>query len=148
MYSLFFVLSIVMFNLFFMNLFVGVVIDTFNKEKELLSRNHELTDDEREWVNTFIMILKSVPIKKVQIDGKHYIRKRIYDLVEKPFFEYFILSCILLNTAVLSLTWYMQDEIWEEQTYKVNMVFNVIFTLECILKLIAYRLKYFKDGWN
>jgi hypothetical protein len=42
----------------------------------------------------------------------------------------------------------MQDEIWDIYTYKVNMLFNVIFTIECVLKLFAYRLKYFKDGWN
>jgi hypothetical protein len=37
-------------SLLFLNLFVGVVIETFNKEKETLSLNKELKDGERDWI--------------------------------------------------------------------------------------------------
>jgi hypothetical protein len=41
----FFMISIILFSLFFLNLFVGVVIDTFKREKDILSRNSELNVD-------------------------------------------------------------------------------------------------------
>ena len=46
----FFIAFIVVGSLFILNLFVGVVIDTFNNEKELLGKNHLLTETQREWI--------------------------------------------------------------------------------------------------
>lgn len=40
----FFIAFIIVGSLFILNLFVGVVIDTFNNEKELLGKNHLLTE--------------------------------------------------------------------------------------------------------
>jgi len=42
-WSLFFVFFIIVGNFFVLNLFVGVVISTFNREKELLGKNFLLT---------------------------------------------------------------------------------------------------------
>lgn len=36
----------------------------------------------------------------------------------------------------------------EEILYWINVVFIVIFTTECILKIIALRRHYFSIGWN
>lgn len=47
---LLFVALIMILSLLFLNLFVGVVIETFNKEKETLSLNKELKDGERDWI--------------------------------------------------------------------------------------------------
>jgi hypothetical protein len=42
-WSLFFILFIIVGNFFVLNLFVGVVVSTFNREKELLGKNFLLT---------------------------------------------------------------------------------------------------------
>jgi hypothetical protein len=47
---LLFIVLIMILSLLFLNLFVGVVIETFNKEKETLSLNKELKDGERDWI--------------------------------------------------------------------------------------------------
>lgn len=44
-WSLFFILFILFGNFLILNLFVGVVVSTFNKEKELLGKNFLLTDN-------------------------------------------------------------------------------------------------------
>jgi hypothetical protein len=31
---------------------------------------------------------------------------------------------------------------------KVNLVFAIIYTIECIIKLIVFKKNYFMDGWN
>jgi Ion transport protein len=31
---------------------------------------------------------------------------------------------------------------------QVNLVFTIIFTSEIVIKLIGYKLRYFKDSWN
>ena len=46
----FFIAFIIVGSLFVLNLFVGVVINTFNSEKERLGRNHLLTPVQVEWI--------------------------------------------------------------------------------------------------
>jgi voltage-dependent calcium channel T type alpha-1G len=49
-WTYFFIAFILFGSLFIMNLFVGVVIDTFNKENDKLKKNELLTIQQREWV--------------------------------------------------------------------------------------------------
>ena len=55
---------------------------------------------------------------------------------------------IMANTALLAFNWYMQGEEFETPILIVNYCFVTIFTIEAIIKLIAQRCLYFKDGWN
>lgn len=41
-----------------------------------------------------------------------------------------------------------QNEEKEMILYYINLIFIVIFTAECVLKLIALRYYYFSVGWN
>jgi ABC-type glycerol-3-phosphate transport system permease component len=105
----FFLTSIILFSLFFLNLFVGVVIDTFKREKDILSRNNELNSEQREWISIYTMILSSSPQLKFKNTGNYVVDKCRY-ISQHKYFEYFILSCIILNTFVLTLSWYGQSE--------------------------------------
>jgi len=69
-------------------------------------------------------------------------------LVNSHLFDSFIIVCILLNTLVLAMTWYDQGNAIQQVLINVNFAFMAIFTIEAILKLIAMKLAYFKDGWN
>jgi len=44
-------------NFFLLNLFVGVVISTYNREKETLGRNFLLTEKQRKWLENKIMMV-------------------------------------------------------------------------------------------
>jgi len=52
LWALFFIAFILFGSLFIMNLFVGVVINTFNEENDKLGQDHLLTETQREWVQT------------------------------------------------------------------------------------------------
>lgn len=71
--------------------------------------------------------------------------RKICDSVE---FETTIMVCILLNTVVLSLKWYGEDEGMAPVLDIINLVFAGIFTLEAVIKLVALGKDYFKTGWN
>jgi hypothetical protein len=47
--------------LLFFDLFIGIVIATFNHEKERLMRNSWLQDHERRWINTQLELYNSKP---------------------------------------------------------------------------------------
>lgn len=145
--SLYFMVSIMLFNLFFLNLYVGVVTDTFNRQKEMLSRNHELPDETKEWVETQLLIMKSKP-KIKHIKTGSFIRDFFLELVRSHKFENFIMWCILANTIVLSLTWVGQPEWTIKIVLYGNEILSIIFLFECLFKMYAFRLNYFKDPWN
>ena len=60
----------------------------------------------------------------------------------------FIFFCIIINTIVLTLTWYNEPEYLKGLLENINLVFNVIYTIETTIKLIAFGYDFFKDGWN
>lgn len=41
-------------SLFILNMFVGIVINVFNKEKETLQMNHLLTQTQSDWCDVLI----------------------------------------------------------------------------------------------
>ena len=63
---LFFMAFIVVGNWFMLNLFVGVVISNFNREKENIGMNNLLTDRQKEWIDARILVINSKPIKKLK----------------------------------------------------------------------------------
>jgi len=50
-WAFFFVIFIVLGNFLTLNLFAGVVVSTFNKEKEILEKNHLLNSNQSKWVS-------------------------------------------------------------------------------------------------
>ena len=58
------------------------------------------------------------------------------------------MGCIIANTVVLAVKWYMMPGYVITVVEILNYIFMIIFTIEAIIKLIAMRSKYFKDGWN
>merc|ERR1719326_357284 len=57
--------------------------------------------------------------------------------------------CIVLNTLVMAAKVFPSpSDDYELATKLCNYVFAAIFTGECLLKLFALRLNYFKDTWN
>jgi hypothetical protein len=48
----------------------------------------------------------------------------------------------------LALTWYGEPSGIKPVLETVNLVFNIIYTLEALIKLIAFGTDYFSEGWN
>jgi hypothetical protein len=69
-------------------------------------------------------------------------------IAEYEWFEAGILSCIIVNTVILSLKWYNEPENMSKILEIINYGFAGIFTIEAAIKLIAFGKKYFANGWN
>jgi hypothetical protein len=70
--SFFFIFFIVFGSFFILNLFVGVVIGTFNNEKENIGKNFLLTSTQKEWIDTRMIILKAKPRESKEVRNKIY----------------------------------------------------------------------------
>jgi hypothetical protein len=56
--------------------------------------------------------------------------------------------CILINTICLALSWYDEPVYVAAIIAPINLAFNIIYTIEATIKLIAFGKNYFNDGWN
>ncbi|XP_007565048.1 sodium channel protein type 4 subunit alpha B-like [Poecilia formosa] len=72
----------------------------------------------------------------------------VFDLVTNPFFDMLIMVLIGLYTLMMMVETDEQSPKMEEILYWVNLVFIMIFSIECCLKMIALRKHYFNVGWN
>jgi len=106
--SVFFIVYILVCSFFILNLFVGVVITTYNREKEKLGKNFLLTDQQKKWLDTKLLIIEAKP--------KVYLRKprakwrlMFYRIVSHRYFDNLIMGFIVLNALVLCNKWYGQS---------------------------------------
>uniref|UniRef100_A0A8C7V155 Voltage-dependent L-type calcium channel subunit alpha n=1 Tax=Oncorhynchus mykiss TaxID=8022 RepID=A0A8C7V155_ONCMY len=142
--SIFFIIYIIIIAFFMMNIFVGFVIVTFQEQGEKEYKNCELDKNQRQCVE---YALKARPLRR-------YIPKNPYQykfwyVVNSTGFEYVMFVLIILNTLCLAIQHYGQSHLFNYAMDVLNMVFTGVFTVEMILKLIAFRPRgYFGDAWN
>jgi len=65
---------VVLLCILFVNMFVGVVIKTFNEEKEYISFNLLLEKHERSWIKVQILTYQTKPVAQVKTGDKNCLR--------------------------------------------------------------------------
>ena len=58
-------------------------------------------------------------------------------------FDNFITAMIILNIIVMSMEFYRMPDLFEQALDISQYTFACVFLLECLLKLAAYRLRYY-----
>jgi hypothetical protein len=71
-----------------------------------------------------------------------------FQIVKDPLFELFITLCIVLNTTFLAIEHHGMSQTVKFVLDSGNKVFTLVFTLECILKVMALSKDFFQCGWN
>ncbi|XP_070542290.1 sodium channel protein 1 brain-like isoform X2 [Ptychodera flava] len=72
----------------------------------------------------------------------------VYNIIMDPLVDVFITFCIILNTLFLAMDHHGISKEWESVLFFGNYVFTAIFTIECVMKIMALDAAYFKNGWN
>ena len=60
-------------------------------------------------------------------------------IVEHDYFDPMIMSVILLNALALTFVWVGISPSFTDSLEAIQEVFNFIFMIECVLKLMAYQ---------
>ncbi|KAK2539696.1 Cacna1c [Columba guinea] len=142
--SIFFIIYIIIIAFFMMNIFVGFVIVTFQEQGEQEYKNCELDKNQRQCVE---YALKARPLRRYI--PKNQYQYKVWYVVNSTYFEYLMFVLILLNTICLAMQHYGQSCMFKEAMNILNMLFTGLFTVEMVLKLIAFKPKgYFSDPWN
>nr|XP_019579806.1 PREDICTED: voltage-dependent L-type calcium channel subunit alpha-1D isoform X10 [Rhinolophus sinicus] len=134
--SIFFIIYIIIVAFFMMNIFVGFVIVTFQEQGEKEYKNCELDKNQRQCVE---YALKARPLRRY-IPKNPYQYKFWYVVNSSPF-EYMMFVLIMLNTLCLAMQHYEQSKMFNDAMDILNMVFTGVFTVEMVLKVIAFKPK-------
>jgi hypothetical protein len=105
-WSFFFMVFIFFGNFLILNLFTGVVCDTYNNEKEFLGKNYLLSDNQKMWLQYKKQCMNITPKFKVHQENIGACRHKMHSFITSRKFEIFILICIMFNTVTLCINWY------------------------------------------
>ncbi|KAK9410690.1 sodium channel protein type 2 subunit alpha-like [Crotalus adamanteus] len=145
---LYFVGFIIFGSFFTLNLFIGVIIDNFNQQKKKIrGQDIFMTEEQKKYYNAMKKLGSKKPQKPIPRPSNK-IQGFVFDIVTKQAFDIGIMVLICLNMVTMMVETADQDPSIEEILYWINLIFIVIFTGECLLKLIALRYYYFTIGWN
>ncbi|XP_037400628.1 voltage-dependent P/Q-type calcium channel subunit alpha-1A isoform X5 [Pygocentrus nattereri] len=144
--SIFYVVYFVVFPFFFVNIFVALIIITFQEQGDKMMEDYSLEKNERACID---FAINAKPLTRHMPQNKQTFQYRMWEFVVSPPFEYTIMAMIALNTIVLMMKYYGASDTYEKMLVNLNIVFTSLFSLECVLKIIAFgALNYFKDAWN
>ncbi|XP_050954577.1 sodium channel, voltage gated, type V-like, alpha b isoform X2 [Labeo rohita] len=145
---LYFVIFIIFGSFFTLNLFIGVIIDNFNQQKRKLGgQDIFMTEEQKKYYNAMKKLGSKKPQKPIP-RPPNPIQGFFFDLVSKQAFDIMIMLLIILNMVTMMVETDEQSPSIEYILYYINLAFIVIFTTECIIKLIALRCYFFTISWN
>ncbi|XP_074546394.1 voltage-dependent N-type calcium channel subunit alpha-1B isoform X4 [Halichoeres trimaculatus] len=144
--SIFYVVYFVVFPFFFVNIFVALIIITFQEQGDKAMSECSLEKNERACID---FAINAKPLTRYMPENKQSFQYKMWKFVVSPPFEYAIMTLIALNTVVLMMKFYGAPDLYESMLKYLNILFTALFTLECILKIIAFGpLNYLKAAWN
>ncbi|KAK9965114.1 hypothetical protein ABG768_004223 [Culter alburnus] len=130
---LYFVIFIIFGSFFTLNLFIG---------KDIF-----MTEEQKKYYNAMKKLGSKKPAKPIPRPSNE-IQGVVFDFITKQFFDIFIMVLICLNMVTMMIETDDQSPEKEDILYQINLVFIIIFTGECILKMFALRHYFFTIGWN
>ncbi|XP_064290669.1 sodium channel protein type 1 subunit alpha isoform X5 [Passer domesticus] len=145
---LYFVIFIIFGSFFTLNLFIGVIIDNFNQQKKKFGgQDIFMTEEQKKYYNAMKKLGSKKPQKPIPRPGNKF-QGMVFDFVTQQVFDISIMILICLNMVTMMVETDDQSKEMENILYWINLVFIVLFTGECVLKLISLRHYYFTIGWN
>uniref|UniRef100_A0A8D3BTR0 Sodium channel protein n=1 Tax=Scophthalmus maximus TaxID=52904 RepID=A0A8D3BTR0_SCOMX len=145
---IYFVVFIIFGSFFTLNLFIGVIIDNFNQQKRKMSgQDIFMTEEQKKYYNAMKKLGSKKPQKPIPRPA-NIVQAFFFDLVSKQAFDIMIMMLIIVNMVTMMVETDEQSERMESILNKINLVFIVIFTTECLIKIFALRCYFFTVAWN
>lgn len=146
--GVYFVFAIVICAFFSLNLIISVVVDAFARIKSEKDGSAFLTEEQNRFIQTQRLTTR-IGLRAKHQPPENGIRKFAYRFVLHPFFDPFIMLCIILNTVAMTLEYDTMSDSYADMLLVCDWVFAIIFTIEAILKICSFGFPfYWRDHWN
>ncbi|CAB4069401.1 CACNA1B [Lepeophtheirus salmonis] len=144
--SIFYIVFFIVFPFFFVNIFVALIIITFQEQGEAELQDGEIDKNQKSCID---FAIHSKPLERYMPKEMDSFKYKLWRVVVSTPFEYFIMILIILNTILLMMKYYKQTETYKVTLHYMNTTLTGFFTLECVLKIFSFGFRsYFKDPWN
>jgi len=146
--ALFFMAFIVVGNFFLLNLFIGVVVDNFQRMSALFgSKINESQTTRSQTDEATAVTLEEPSWRRQGCVGAMW--QPVRKFVEGPSFESLIAACIVLNVAVMASQHYDSHADADLAFTLTNLILGGVFLLEAAVKLAMLGpVQYFQVAWN
>ncbi|PAA86585.1 hypothetical protein BOX15_Mlig012532g2 [Macrostomum lignano] len=104
--AIFYVIFFIVFPFFFVNIFVALIIITFQEQGENELVDQEIDKNQRQCID---FAINARPLCRYMPKNQNSIKYRIWRLVVSSPFEYFIMVMIALNTLILMMKYYRRE---------------------------------------
>ncbi|CAL4058844.1 unnamed protein product, partial [Meganyctiphanes norvegica] len=144
--SIFYIVYFIVFPFFFVNIFVALIIITFQEQGEAELQDGEIDKNQKSCID---FAINAKPLERYMPKDRISFKYRIWKIVVSTPFEYFIMLLIVLNTLLLMMKFHNQSKLYKDTLHYMNTIFTSLFTIECVLKITAFGVRnFFKDPWN
>ncbi|XP_077504518.1 calcium voltage-gated channel subunit cacophony isoform X8 [Amblyomma americanum] len=144
--SIFYVVFFIVFPFFFVNIFVALIIITFQEQGEKELEEGELDKNQKSCID---FAIQAKPLQRYMPKNKDSFKYKVWKIVVSTPFEYFIMVLIVLNTVLLMMKFYNQSKTLKNTLHYMNAAFTALFTIECVLKVAAFGVRnFFKNPWH
>ncbi|XP_033150271.1 voltage-dependent calcium channel type A subunit alpha-1 [Drosophila busckii] len=144
--SIFYIVYFIVFPFFFVNIFVALIIITFQEQGEAELQDGEIDKNQKSCID---FTIGARPLERYMPKNRNTFKYKVWRIVVSTPFEYFIMMLIVFNTLLLMMKYHNQSEIYEKSLKYINMGFTGMFSVETVLKIIGFGVKnFFKDPWN
>ncbi|XP_037036940.1 voltage-dependent calcium channel type A subunit alpha-1 isoform X2 [Bradysia coprophila] len=144
--SIFYIVYFIVFPFFFVNIFVALIIITFQEQGEAELQDGEIDKNQKSCID---FTIGARPLERYMPSKRNSFKYKVWRIVVSTPFEYFIMMLIVFNTLLLMMKFHDAPLVLLDVLSLMNLVFTFFFLLETVLKLIAFGIKnFFKDPWN
>merc|ERR1719266_2755360 len=129
-----------------MSIFYIVFFITFQEQGEAELQDGEIDKNQKSCIDFSI---QAEPLERYMPKERDSFKYKLWRVVVSSPFEYFIMTLIVLNTILLMMKYYQQNDTYKALLHYMNTTLTGLFTLECIMKIFSFGFRsYFKDRWN
>ncbi|XP_066090015.1 sodium channel protein type 7 subunit alpha [Saccopteryx bilineata] len=131
-----------------LTMLVGVIISNFNKHKTKQGGLNIFITPKQKKLHHALKKLICEDSQKTIRRPRNKFQRFIFDLVTSQNFNIIIMVLICLQALTIMIQSDDQSPQMDAALYWVDFVFVILYTGECVLKLISFRCNYFTIGWN
>ncbi|XP_057602799.1 sodium channel protein type 7 subunit alpha [Hippopotamus amphibius kiboko] len=131
-----------------LSMLIGAMITNFNKQKvKQGGLNIFITVKQKKQYRALKKLIYEDSQKPVR-RPKNKFQGFIFDLVTNQVFHVIIMVLICFQAITIMIQSDEQSPKMDIALYWINAVFVMLYTGECVLKLIVFHCNYFTSGWN
>ncbi|CAD8153287.1 unnamed protein product [Paramecium pentaurelia] len=123
-------------NICMLNMFISLVVETYQQTKIKAQGMSELNSNQREWLSIKESINHLKP-RRLYEKPKTKLGLFIFSIAESRVTKYFWHALIFLNTFTLALYYNRQDKQFSNALDYINLICTLAFTVEVLSRVIA-----------